>query len=125
MRTDAHLLAFERTAELATSLLDDVADERLRVVHGCASTVLSELEQHRFGKADAVVSGIPFTNLPEAIATTIIGRVYDALKPGGRFIAYQFTSRVADYARPVFGGPRVEIELCNVPPVRVFCWRRD
>jgi hypothetical protein len=49
----------------------------------------------------------------------------DALAPGGRFVAYQFTDRVADYAKPVMGLPEVEIEFVNVPPIRLFIWRKD
>jgi phosphatidylethanolamine/phosphatidyl-N-methylethanolamine N-methyltransferase len=51
-------------------------------------------------------------------------RANAALRPGGRFVAYQVSDRVAAYARPVFGKARVEFELCNVPPMRVFSWRK-
>ncbi|HEX7718348.1 MAG TPA: hypothetical protein VF389_00960, partial [Woeseiaceae bacterium] len=47
------------------------------------------------------------------------------LAPGGVFVAYQFTDRVAEYTRPVMGKPAIEFELCNVPPLRLFTWRKD
>ncbi|MEX2125201.1 MAG: hypothetical protein WD795_15020 [Woeseia sp.] len=48
-----------------------------------------------------------------------------AFAPGGRFVAYQFTDRVAEYAKPFMGSPEVEIEFVNVPPIRLFIWRKD
>jgi hypothetical protein len=62
--------------------------------------------------------------MPEPLARRIIQAVHGALVPGGRFVAYQFSDRVADYARPVLGAPAVEHELYNIPPMRVFTWQK-
>lgn len=121
MGADSRLLAIERTAEFVEAL-EQIDDPRLAVVHGCASELVGELQRHELGSADAVISGIPFSTLPEELARSIIEEVHRALRPQGRFVAYQFTDRVADYARPVFGRPRVEREMRNVPPLRVFTW---
>jgi len=121
---DARLVAIERTEAFAEAL-EGLADDRLTVVNGCASTICSELVRHGFGQADAVVSGIPFSTLPPDLAEDIIGQIHRALRPGGRFVAYQLSQRVADYARPLFGEPQVERELRNVPPLRVFTWRKS
>lgn len=123
MGDDSRLLAIERTAEFVDTLRQ-IGDPRLSVVHGCASELVGELERHGFGSADAVISGIPFSTLPEDLARSIVEEVHRALRPRGRFVAYQFTDRVADYARPVFGRPRVEREMRNVPPLRVFTWEK-
>lgn len=123
MDAKAQLLAIERTA-IFVKKLQQIHDRRLDVVHGCASSMADELQRRGFPLADAVVSGIPFTTLPEELALQIIRGLYDALRPGGRFVAYQFTSRVADYARPLMGVPQVEHEFRNVPPQRVFVWRK-
>ena len=42
--------------------------------------------------------------------------------PGGRFVAYQVRDRVAILGREVFGPPAVQLELRNVPPMRVYRW---
>jgi phosphatidylethanolamine/phosphatidyl-N-methylethanolamine N-methyltransferase len=119
----ARLMAIERTAEFAQALAE-FDDERLTVVHGCASTIGTELARHGLECADAVVSGIPFSTLPPELAEDIVRQIHRVLRPGGRFVAYQLSRRVADYARPVFGSPHVEHELRNVPPLRVFTWRK-
>jgi phosphatidylethanolamine/phosphatidyl-N-methylethanolamine N-methyltransferase len=119
----ARLMAIERTVEFA-QVLTELDDERLTVVNGCASTIGTELARQGLDGADAVVSGIPFSTLPPDLAEDIIRQVHRALRPGGRFVAYQLSHRVADYARPVFGLPHVEHELRNVPPLRVFTWHK-
>jgi phospholipid N-methyltransferase len=118
---DGRLIVIERTAEFIGGL-ERIGDSRLTVAHDCASTVGAQLERLGLAGADAIVSGIPFSTLPEAVARDIVTALYGALVPGGRFVAYQFTDRVADYVRPVMGEPRLEHELWNVPPVRVFTW---
>lgn len=118
---DGRLLVLERTEEFIGGL-ERISDPRLTVVHDCASAIGAELERHGLGGADAVVSGIPFSTLPGAVAREIVDALYAALVPGGRFVAYQFTDRVAEYTRPVMGEPRLEHEIWNVPPVRVFTW---
>lgn len=123
MQPQSRLLAIESTLDFATHL-QQIDDSRLDVVHGCASSIALQLETRGYPRADAVVSGIPFSTLPPELAAEIVSTVYEVLRPGGRFVAYQVTDRVADYARPVMGDPEVEQELRNVPPARVFTWRK-
>jgi phospholipid N-methyltransferase len=120
----SRLLAIERTAEFVTALRH-IDDPRLEVVHGCASSIVTELQRRGLDTVDAVISGIPFSTLPPQLAHTIVDEVHEALRPCGRFVAYQFTDRVADYARPVLGRPRVQHELRNVPPLKVFTWEKS
>lgn len=122
MPPGSHLLAIERTAEF-TERLRNIDDPRFEVVHDCASSILRCLKERDLGEADAVVSGIPFSTMPKSVCTEVISGIAEALRHGGRFVAYQFTDRVADYARPSMGEPRVEHEIRNVPPLRVFTWR--
>jgi hypothetical protein len=46
------------------------------------------------------------------------------LAPGGSFVAYQFRDRVAMLGREIAGLPEVAIEPLNVPPIRLFHWRK-
>lgn len=123
MGSDARLLAIERTGEFVRGL-EAIGDPRLDVVHGCASTITAELERRGIDAADAVISGIPFSTMPPTLARSIIEEVHRALAPGGRFVAYQFTDKVASFAGPVFGRPRVRHELRNVPPLRIYTWEK-
>jgi len=121
MNDDSRLLAIERTAEFVPAL-KRLDDPRLTVVHGCASNLLAEVRRHGLGAPDAVVSGVPFSTLPEQLARHIVAEVQAALGVHGRFVAYQLSGRVSDYAGPLFGQPQIEQELRNIPPMRVFTW---
>jgi phospholipid N-methyltransferase len=124
MNPQAKMLVIERTAEFIVTL-GGIDDPRLEVVHGCASGIGAELERRRLPPADVVISGIPFSTMQPDLCEDIVTAVNEALAPGGRFVAYQFTDRVAEYTKPVMGPPEVEIEFVNVPPIRLFIWRKD
>jgi hypothetical protein len=47
------------------------------------------------------------------------------LKPNGRFVAYQVSSRVASLCRPYLGPEKNELEPLNIPPMRVYQWVKD
>jgi phosphatidylethanolamine/phosphatidyl-N-methylethanolamine N-methyltransferase len=119
----AKLVAIERNAAFARAL-NDIDDRRLTIQQDCASTIREALDRAGLPAADVVVSGIPFSTLRRDLARCIVRAVHDNLTHGGRFVAYQVSDRVADYARPAFGKPTVQLELCNVPPMRVFTWRK-
>lgn len=118
----SRLIVIERTRAFIPTL-QAIDDPRLEVVHGCASSIATELRRVGCASADAVISGIPFSTLPQALAGRIAAEIHAVLAPGGRFVAYQFNKRVAEYARPLMGSPEVEFVLRNVPPMRLFTWR--
>ncbi len=124
MAEGSRLIAIERTADFVPGL-QAIADERFEIVHGCASSIGEQLASRGHEGADAVVSGIPFSTMPPELCREIVEAIHGALKPGGRFVAYQFTDRVAHYMRPVMGEPRIQHEILNVPPMRVFTWEKQ
>lgn len=120
---DAKLLAIELDDDFA-SLLEREQDPRLIVHRGSAADLGAILEQHNLPAPDAVVSGIPFSTMPRAVGVSIIEAVWGSLAPAGCFVAYQFRNRVITLGREVIGVPEVEMELLNIPPMRVSRWRK-
>lgn len=121
MRCDAELLAVEKTESFA-EILGQIDDPRLSVEIADAADLISIVVKRGFGKADVVVSGIPFSHLPPVTAKRITQSIYEVLRPGGTFIAYQMKADVEAYARPDFGPAKTEHILMNLPPLRVFIW---
>jgi phospholipid N-methyltransferase len=117
----AHLLTVEIN-ERFVELLRGTRDPRLAVYHGSATDIGEALEHHRLGSPDLVLSGIPFSTMTREVGTSILQLVHDVLEPGGRFVAYQMRDRVEALGREVFGRARVQTELLNVPPMRVYRW---
>jgi phospholipid N-methyltransferase len=120
----AQLLAIELNEEFAARLRAAIRDPRLTIVNGSAEHVEGYLTKYGLPAADAVISGIPFSTMPRDVGDRIAAAVTRSLAPGGRFVAYQVSPRVADRATPHLGQPQREWELINIPPMRVYTWTR-
>ena len=120
MRPDAKLLAIEINPRFAQLLRQTVSDPRLCVYEGSATDLPDALRLFALPAPDLVLSGIPFSTMPRDVAVSILRAVHAALAPEGRFVAYQVRDRVELLGREVFGPARVETELLNLPPMRVF-----
>ena len=118
---DARLLAIEIDPRFA-GILRETREPRLIVHEGSAEALADVLLEHGLGAPDVVVSGIPFSTMDPALGGRIAAAIHEVLPSGGRFVAYQVRDRVHDVARPFFGRARVEVELRNIPPMRIFSW---
>jgi len=123
MPAAGRLLAVEIDPEFAARLRR-IDDPRLIVAEADAGDLSTLLARHGFDGADAVVSGIPFSTMAPEEGRQILRSIWSCLRPGGRFIAYQFRSRVAELARSLMGEPEVGVEFRNIPPMRVYCWTK-
>jgi phospholipid N-methyltransferase len=117
------LLAIEISPEFVARLSSH-PDPRLIVHHGSAQAIGEALSSRGLGQPSVVFSGIPFSTIPRRVGEDILKEIWTCLAPGGRFIAYQFRSRVAELGRALLGKPETEIEILNAPPVRLFQWRK-
>ena len=117
---DSTLLAIEINPRLARRVRERIQDRRLIVHCGSATELANALEEHDLPAPDVVVSGIPFSTMPPLVGREVLRAVRRALAVGGRFVAYQLRDRVAELGTEVFGPPRVEREVRNVPPMRVY-----
>lgn len=124
MPSAGQLLAIELNEGFARRLRASIRDPRLSIEPGSAEFIARCLAERRLPAPDAIISGIPFSTMPTAVADRIAREIADLLAPGGRFVAYQVRAHVADYVTPYLGMPRKEWELINIPPVRVFTWTR-
>jgi len=123
MTESATLLAIELDPMFADQVRN-IDDRRLIVHQGSAEHLAELIAAHRLRAPNAILSGIPFSTMPEAVGTRIIEAIRDVLAPGGCFVAYQFRSAVAERARPILGEPEVSPEFLNIPPMRVYRWRK-
>jgi phospholipid N-methyltransferase len=124
LRPDARLLAIELSPVFHARLRDTVRDPRFAVECGSAEHIGELLRARGMPAADVVISGIPFSTMPVEVGDRIASAVAQALAPGGRFVAYQLRDDVSKRTVPHLGSPRQEWELRNVPPMRVYTWRR-
>jgi phospholipid N-methyltransferase len=125
MAPDARLLSVELNGHLH-SLVCRIEDDRLIPHLGSARELKEIISTHELAVPDVVISGIPFSTMSHASGSQILETVASLLAPGGRFVAYQVSTRVASLSRllPAWEEMEVELELLNIPPLRVFCWEK-
>ena len=69
---------------------------------------------------DLVVSSLPWTTQPKAISRKILHGVLTCLKPGGQFLAYQYSRQMRHCFRHLFGKVEMSFVLRNIPPAFVY-----
>ena len=125
MRPDAQLLAIEIDPDFVAVLRRLNHDPRLIVHEGSATDVRQILAKHGLGAPDVILSGIPFSTMTRPLGRDIIRSVHDSLEPGGVFVAYQVRDRVKLLGSEVFGRAQTDMVLLNVPPMRVYRWKKQ
>jgi len=123
MRPDACLLSIEINPRFHAHLRR-TDDPRLIAHLGTAAQLKETLAGYGLKEPDAIVSGIPFSAMDQASASQILEAIASQLAIGGRFVAYQVSTRVVELARPFFPSPHVEVVYLNVPPLRIFRWTK-
>jgi phospholipid N-methyltransferase len=116
------LVAIEKNPELVAALSRKLAanDRRLKLVEGSAADVRTMLDQLGLAAADCIVSGIPFSLIPENEVRSIMDGTRESLGPGGRLLIYQFTGAIEPVLREHFQDVRSEYELRNFLPARTY-----
>jgi phospholipid N-methyltransferase len=119
------LVAIETNADFVRFLERRIRDPRFLLVHGSAANADDVLADAGLERADYVISGIPYTTMPEGTRDQILRKTHALLHPHGTFLVFQFTRAVLPSLRGLFGIVREEFELRNVMPARLFYCRRD
>ena len=120
MRPDATLIAIEMNPEFVKYLRSSFTDARLRVVEGSAVSVDEILRRFGYARANYIISGIPFSTIPAPLRERILRKTHDVLESGGAFLVYQFSTRVLQDLKRIFGYVGRRFEPLNVLPAHLF-----
>jgi phospholipid N-methyltransferase len=124
MPQSAKLLSIEINPHLYASV-SKISDDRLIAHLGNACELKKILFMYDMRRPEAVISGIPFSTMSHSAGSQLIEAVSSLLVPNGRFVAYQVSKRVASLCRPFLGIGQMEVELLNIPPVRIYQWEKS
>jgi phospholipid N-methyltransferase len=122
---DATLVTIDTNPDFVSFLKRELVDPRLHVVRGSAADVRRIVADFGHDQADYVLSGLPFSTLPEGVGERIASETAAVLKPDGQFLVYQFSAKVADYLAPHFARIERSFEWLNIPPMRLFWASKD
>jgi phospholipid N-methyltransferase len=120
LRPDATLIAIEMNPDFVRHLRSSIDDRRLHVVEGSAAQVDEVLRRLGFTRADYIISGIPFSTIPAPVREQILRKTCDVLEPGGAFLVYQFSTRVLQDLKRIFGYVSRSFQPLNVLPAHLF-----
>lgn len=106
------------------AMVRNIEDHRFIAHLGSAFDLKEILSLYSLNAPDIVISGIPFSTMNHSVGSRIVQMISSVLAPHGRFVAYQASNRVADLCQPFLGKGTVELELLNIPPMRVYRWEK-
>ena len=120
MRSDAVLVVIELNEEFVQYLGATIRDPRLRIVHGSAAHVRRILTEQGLAPADCIISGLPYSLLPEELRKEIVAESRQALKAEGSLLVFQFSPSVLPYLKSSFSSVKLGFQLLNILPARIF-----
>ena len=120
IRPDATLLVIDLNEDFIAYLRHTIRDSRFIAVHGSAADVNEIIESFGFAHADYILSGLPFSTLPNNLGPVIAAETAKAIRPGGAFLVYQFRARARDFMAPHFAKIDKGFELWNILPCHLF-----
>jgi phospholipid N-methyltransferase len=121
---DADLLVIDTNPLFIDYLRKTILDSRFHAVLGSAEDVEDIVRSIGHDKADYVLSGLPFSTLPDGVGPSIASATARVVREGGAFLTYQYTGVARDLSARYF--PRIESTrvMANVPPcVLAWAWQ--
>jgi phospholipid N-methyltransferase len=117
---DATLIAIDTNPDFVAYLRSEIVDLRFHAVRGSAADVRRIVADLGHEEADYVLSGLPFSTLPDGVGDQIAAATADVLRPGGQFLVYQVSGKVGDFIAPHFAKIDRGFEWLNIPPMKLF-----
>jgi phospholipid N-methyltransferase len=116
LRRDGELLVIDTNPLYIDYLRRTIRDSRFHAILGSAEDVEHIVRSIGHEQADYVLSGLPFSTLPDGVGPAIAAATHRVIRPGGAFLTYQFSAVARDLTARHF--PRVDTGFVwlNVPP---------
>jgi phospholipid N-methyltransferase len=126
MSREGALIVIDTNPLFIEYLRRTITDSRFTAVLGSAADVEEIVRAHGHEKADYVLSGLPFSTLPDGVGPAIAAATHRVIRPGGAFLVYQFSTRARDFMARHFTRIEKDFEPLNVLPCHLFWgWKDD
>jgi phospholipid N-methyltransferase len=119
-RPDARYLLVERDPQFRAVLRDRFPEVPIREE---AMKLGQYMEEMRLGKADVIISGLPFAIFPETLRTGILDQIQSVLAPGGLFITFQYSLQLKSELQARFQRVETGFTPLNIPPAFIYTCR--
>ena len=82
------------------------------------------LQSYDLQQVECIVSGLPFAVFPESQRQKIMAAVIRSLKPGGIFVAFQYSLQMRKTLKKYFSELDIAFVTLNMPPAFVYFCRK-
>lgn len=113
--SDGRLTVVELNKDFISEL-KKIKDPRIKILQGDISKVLKKIIKEDASRIDAVICNIPFTFLKPQMREEIIKNTFEALKPCGIFVVFQYSTLILPVLKKYFGEIEIAFEWRNLPP---------
>ncbi|MHA6528816.1 class I SAM-dependent methyltransferase [Paenibacillus sp. BAC0078] len=92
--------------------------------HPNAAALVDAMKKEGLNQLDYIFSGLPFFNFERSLRDTLIEQIHQALKPGGLFIAFQYSLQMKKQLSEKFIIEKIEFVPLNIPSAFVYVCRK-
>lgn len=94
--------------------------------HRNAAHLVETMKNSNIDELDCIFSGLPFFNFEPEIRNTLVEQIHESLKPGGLFIAFQYSLQMKKQLSEYFNINTIKYVPLNFPPAFVYvCCKRE
>ncbi|NOU86352.1 methyltransferase domain-containing protein [Paenibacillus sp. LMG 31460] len=109
---------------------DELMNRRLKELYpyySCYSNACDlrkVMQKEEIAHFDCIISGLPFFNFPEDMRNALVNQIWDTLKPGGIFVAFQYSLQMKKHLSDIFYIESIKFVPLNFPPAFVYVCRK-
>lgn len=92
----------------------------LILINGDAAEIEKYMAEYQINSVEYIISGLPFTSLPQDVSENILSGVQRVIGKKGRFITFQYTLLKRKFFEQYFKIRKITFEFKNLPPAYVF-----
>ena len=119
LRRDGELIVIDTNPLYIDYLKRTIRDSRFHAVLGSAEDVEAIVRSLGHDHADYVLSGLPFSTLPDGAGPAIAAATHRVIRPGGAFLTYQFSTTARDLTARHFAQVDTGFAWLNIPPCQL------
>jgi phospholipid N-methyltransferase len=123
LKADAKLIIFEVNPTFCEKL-SKIEDSRIILIQTSAEEMVTELETLGIKKVDAIISAIPFVNLPESLTLKIVSICKNLLNPNARFVQIHYSLILKKLYTTIFENLEVDFIPWHIPPAFLFIGKK-
>jgi len=98
--------------------------KNISIYQDCAKNISDILKKENIDVVDFIISGIPFSSIPNVVSENIMDNTKKIMKEKSLFIAFQYSMLKLEAFKKYFTIIKKEFAIRNVPSAYVICMKK-